>query len=463
MKHRNRYEAKIRLRADHIPVEKPVGDIISQRISTGINFDLYDKIHVEITAAVVYTPMKSFDEVDELKILRSNIRKLNWRKVTPVQKHSIPLILQGCDLMACAQTGSGKTGAFILPVIAKMHENTNKNLKPKSLGQWPFEPEAVILAPTRELAIQISGEARVIAEGTSAKPCCLYGGTDTQCLMKRLRSEFFNMLIATPGRLVDFIKRGFIELRSECQYIILDEADRMLQMGFKKDIDFIAENAKPIYSTKGSGFEQPPGERQTLMFSATFPKPVQKLAHTFLRINHPFIAVGMVGSANRDICQTVKQVDSQWKKDYLLEILNKDLSNNPPILTPKGEIHEKKTLVFVETATKVVNVHQFLEYANLPVACMHGRISQSKREEILEKFKSGSCPILIATAIAARGLDIVGVDHILSEAQQEVPDFLESLVLHIGDTGIGKNGSQSLIWDLPLIHFKKHLMQYEWD
>uniref|UniRef100_A0A915KMY1 RNA helicase n=1 Tax=Romanomermis culicivorax TaxID=13658 RepID=A0A915KMY1_ROMCU len=323
-----------------------------------------------------------------------------------------------------------------------MHESTNKNLKPKSREQWPFEPEAVILAPTRELAIQISEEARIFAEGTSVKPCCLYGGTAPKLLKERLRRDGSNMLIATPGRLADFIDCGYIKLYSKCRYFILDEADRMLEMGFRYDIHFIADNMKSLK------------DRQTLMFSATFPKLVQKLANNFLSKNYPFIAVGMVGAANRDICQTVKQVDSQSKKDHLLEILSEDLSNNQPISKFFQKFVYGRKLFFI---------------------CR--RIDQAEREEILKNFKSGICPILIATAIAARGLDIAGVDHVINydvpksrignvgratsfydakrdskiarymvkillEAQQEVPDFLQALVRYIGDTGVGKSGSK---------------------
>ncbi|XP_076454089.1 ATP-dependent RNA helicase DDX3Y-like isoform X2 [Babylonia areolata] len=380
--------------------------------NTGINFDKYEDIPVEATGENPPAHVESFEDCQLGEIIRNNIVLSKYNKPTPVQKFALPIVLGKRDLMACAQTGSGKTAAFLLPILNQVYEN---GPTPDSLQQSQNRgyrrkmfPLALVLAPTRELASQIYDEARKFSYRSRLRPCVVYGGADIGAQMRDL-DRGCHLLVATPGRLVDMIERGKIGL-DHCKYLVLDEADRMLDMGFEPQIRRIVEKDNM----------PPTGQRQTLMFSATFPKEIQVLARDFLD-NYIFLAVGRVGSTSENITQKVVWVEESEKRSFLLDLLN-----------ASGTGPESLTLVFVETKKGADSLEQFLLYENYPATSIHGDRSQREREDALRMFRGGDRPILVATAVAARGLDIPNVRHVINF---DLPSDIEEYVHRIGRTG----------------------------
>ncbi|XP_069011225.1 DEAD-box helicase 3 X-linked a isoform X8 [Embiotoca jacksoni] len=383
--------------------------------NTGINFEKYDDIPVEATGSNCPPNIDSFHDVDMGEIIMSNIALSRYTRPTPVQKYAIPIIKSKRDLMACAQTGSGKTAAFLLPVLSQiftegpgdaLQATKNSSQENGRYGRRKQYPISLILAPTRELALQIYDEARKVAYRSRVRPCVVYGGADIGQQIRELERGC-HLLVATPGRLVDMMERGKIGL-DYCNYLVLDEADRMLDMGFEPQIRRIVEqDTMP-----------PKGVRQTMMFSATFPKEIQILARDFLE-DYIFLAVGRVGSTSENITQKVVWVEDTDKRSFLLDLLN---------ATGK----ESLTLVFVETKKGADALEDFLYHEGYACTSIHGDRSQRDREEALHQFRSGRCPILVATAVAARGLDISNVKHVINF---DLPSDIEEYVHRIGRTG----------------------------
>nr|ABC87271.1 vasa-like protein [Macrobrachium rosenbergii] len=318
----------------------------------------------------------------------------------PVQKCGIPR--GGGDLMACAQTGSGKTAAFLLPILQQLMAD---GVAASSFVELQ-EPEAIIVAPTRELINQIFLEARKFAYGTCVRPVVVYGGVNTGFQLREI-SKGCNIVCGTPGRLLDVIQRGWIGL-TKLRYLVLDEADRMLDMGFEPDM-------RRLVASPG----MPPKEnRQTLLFSATYPQDIQKLAADFLKTDYLFLAVGIVGGACSDVEQTFVQVTKYSKREQLLDFLK--------------TIGNERTMVFVETKRQADFIATFLCQEELPTTSIHGDREQREREQALADFKAGKCPILVATSVAARGLDIPEVQHVVNF---DLPKNIDEYVHRIGRTG----------------------------
>merc|ERR1719147_94491 len=340
---------------------------------------------------------------------------------TPVQKNSIPVIMNKRDLMSCAQTGSGKTAAFLLPILNRIYIDGPSVGPPSQQNYGGYGrrnkqyPRALVLAPTRELATQIYDEARKFSYRSKVRPCVVYGGANVSDQMRDL-DRGCHLLVATPGRLVDFLERGKISLEF-CKYLCLDEADRMLDMGFEPQIRRIVEQDNMPRSVD---------IRQTMMFSATFPKEIQMLARDFLR-DYVFLAVGRVGSTSENITQKIVWVEEADKRSFLLDLMDasglgaKDLD---------GEA--SRTLVFVETKKGADSLDEFLYREGFPVTSIHGDRTQREREEALRRFKCGQTPIIVATAVAARGLDIPNVKHVINF---DLPGDVEEYVHRIGRTG----------------------------
>ncbi|CAB4017293.1 ATP-dependent RNA helicase DDX3X isoform X2, partial [Paramuricea clavata] len=279
--------------------------------NTGINFDKYEDIPVEATGDKCPAHIENFADCTNLgEVITHNISLCHYSKPTPVQKYAIPIIKDSRDLMACAQTGSGKTAAFLIPILSRIYEE-GPPAPPdmKHLGRRKQFPIGLILAPTRELAIQILDEAKKFAYRSHVRPAVVYGGADVGQQMRDL-DRGCHLLVATPGRLVDMLDRGKIGL-DVCKFLVLDEADRMLDMGFEPQIRRIVEQDTMPKT----------GDRQTLMFSATFPKEIQILARDFLS-NYIFLAVGRVGSTSENITQKIVWVDDVDKRSFLLDLLN---------------------------------------------------------------------------------------------------------------------------------------------
>lgn len=377
--------------------------------NTGINFDKYEDIPVEATGEDLPKCSESFNDANLGEILRNNLILCNYTKPTPVQKWAIPIVMNNRDLMACAQTGSGKTAAFLVPILNALYENGpfETPLPPgRAYGRRKQYPLALVLAPTRELASQIYDEARKFSYRSHVRPCVVYGGADISNQIRDL-DRGCHLLVATPGRLVDMMERGRIGL-DYCTFLVLDEADRMLDMGFEPQIRRIVQkDTMP-----------PAGKRETLMFSATFPREIQILAKDFLH-NYIFLAVGRVGSTSENITQKVVWVEECEKRSYLLDLIN---ATGPDSLT----------LVFVETKKGADALEEFLVVEGFPATSIHGDKSQREREDALRAFRNGDKPILVATAVAARGLDIPNVRHVINF---DLPSDIEEYVHRIGRTG----------------------------
>ncbi|XP_074669774.1 putative ATP-dependent RNA helicase DDX4 [Strix aluco] len=388
---------------------------IFARYQTGINFDKYDESVVEVSGHDPPAPLLTLEEANLCQTLKLNIAKAAYSKLTPVQKYSIPIILAGRDLMACAQTGSGKTVAFLLPIVAQMMRDGVTASSFKELQ----EPECIIVAPTRELINQIFLEARKFVYGTCIRPVVIYGGTQTGHSIRQLE-QGCNVLCATPGRLIDIIEREKIGLH-HVKYLVLDEADRMLDMGFGLDM-------KKLTSYPSM---PPKDKRQTLMFSATFPEAVQRLAGEYLKTDYLFVVVGHMGGACSDVQQNILQVPNYSKRDKLIEILQ--------------SIGYERTLVFVDKKKKADYIAAFLCQENIPTTSIHGDREQRERELALHDFRSGKCAVLVATSVAARGLDIENVQHVINF---DLPSTIEEYVHRIGRTGrCGNTGRAVCFFD----------------
>ncbi|XP_041501518.1 ATP-dependent RNA helicase DDX3Y-like isoform X3 [Microtus oregoni] len=421
--------------------------------NTGINFEKYDDIPVEATGSNCPPHIENFSDVEMGEIIMGNIELTRYTRPTPVQKHAIPIIKEKRDLMACAQTGSGKTAAFLLPILSQIYtDGPGEALKAMKengrYGRRKQYPISLVLAPTRELALQIYEEARKFSYRSRVRPCVVYGGADTVQQIRDLERGC-HLLVATPGRLVDMMERGKIGL-DFCKYLVLDEADRMLDMGFEPQIRRIVEqDTMP-----------PKGIRHTMMFSATFPKEIQMLARDFLD-EYIFLAVGRVGSTSENITQKVVWVEELDKRSFLLDLLN---------ATGKDSL----TLVFVETKKGADSLENFLFQEGYACTSIHGDRSQKDREEALHQFRSGRRPILVATAVHSsivipstllelrtelwallllglatsffneRNLNITkDLLDLLVEAKQEVPSWLENMAYEHHYKGSSRGRSKS--------------------
>ncbi|CAI5535792.1 unnamed protein product [Closterium sp. Naga37s-1] len=435
--------------------------------NTGINFDAYEDIPVETSGDNVPPAITAFDGSGLQPAVMENVKRCNYSNPTPVQRHAIPISLAGRDLMACAQTGSGKTAAFCLPIISGILASGPPPDRPR-FGRKAF-PLALILSPTRELTSQIHAEACKFAYKTGLRAVVVYGGAPAGQQMRELEKGV-EILVATPGRLCDMLERGKVSI-TMVRYLALDEADRMLDMGFEPQIRRIVEQ---------EGMPRA-GERQTLMFSATFPKEIQRLAADFLA-NYVFLTVGRVGSSTDLIQQRVEYVPEHDKRSVLMDLIHahhtsngasgnagkggrlgdcpwelfEALSSEPPLsnistLAPYALSHFINhlpsppttsqgglTLVFVETKKGADSLEDWLCRNGFPATSIHGDRSQQERESALRSFRSGRTPILVATDVAARGLDIPHVSHVIN---YDLPSDIDDYVHRIGRTGrAGKTG-----------------------
>ncbi|KAE9417681.1 hypothetical protein Angca_004278, partial [Angiostrongylus cantonensis] len=379
---------------------------------SGINFDKYEEIPVEATGEDVPAPISLFSELKLHPWIEENIQKSGYNRPTPVQKYSIPALNAGRDLMSCAQTGSGKTAAFLVPLINAILQDGPDAQHPPTMshgGRKKQYPSALVLSPTRELSLQIYNESRKFSYRTPIKSALLYGGRENyKEQINKLRLGC-HILIATPGRLIDVMEQEYIGLKG-CRYLVLDEADRMLDMGFEPQIRQIVD-----LSTMPRK-----GERVTAMFSATFPKDIQVLAQDFLMPNYVFLAVGRVGSTSENIMQkVVVWVEDHEKRSYLMDLLDAGGQNS-------------LTLVFVETKRGASDLSYYLQSAGYEVVAIHGDLKQFEREKHLDSFRSGATPVMVATAVAARGLDIPNVKHVIN---YDLPAEVDEYVHRIGRTG----------------------------
>ena len=361
-----------------------------------------------------------FDQLGLSADLLKAVKDLGYEKPTPIQQKAVPVILEGKDVMGAAQTGTGKTAGFTLPMLRRLEVYANKSMSP---ARHPLR--GLILVPTRELAIQVFESVKEYSKYTSLKSSLVYGGVNIDSQIAVLRSGV-EILVATPGRLLDHIQQKNVML-SNVEYFVLDEADRMLDMGFLPDI-------KKILNLL-------PAKRQNLMFSATFTDDIKRLAKQFL--NDPVvIETSKRNSVSNLITHRVFSVDRNRKSDALIRLIN-----------------EKKidqAIIFTNTKSSSDQLAKKLLKHNLAAAAIHGDKNQLQRCQALNEFKQGDIRLLVATDVAARGLDIAELSCVIN---YELPNNPEDYVHRIGRTG--RAGAKGYALSLVSSDEQKYLVEIE--
>jgi ATP-dependent RNA helicase RhlE len=330
----------------------------------------------------------SFADLNLHPTILEAIRDAGYTSPTPIQRDAIPLALKGRDIMGLAQTGTGKTAAFTLPIIERLIDG-------------PRRTRALILTPTRELCVQVEESFRKYARHGEISVVAVYGGVPLDPQERRLR-EGVDVVVATPGRLIDHLERQNVVF-DDLEVLVLDEADRMLDMGFAPQINRIVD--------------QVPAYRQTLLFSATMPPEVEALARKYLR--KPIVVqVGVRSAPASTVTHAVYPVPREKKNALLVELLT-------------GSVHDS-VLIFSRTKHGADRIVRDLEKAGVTATAMHADKSQSQRTKALQDFKDGTISVLVATDIAQRGLDISGITHVIN---YDVPQQAEDYVHRIGRTG----------------------------
>ncbi len=362
----------------------------------------------------------SFTELNINPSLQKAIDDMGYEEMTPIQAQAIPPGLQGRDIIGCAQTGTGKTLAFLLPAVEHLLREPRKTQR----------PQIVILEPTRELVIQITGEARKLTARTQLRVVSIYGGASIKKQTRKLRRGV-DVVIATPGRLMDHMRRKNIHF-GDLRILVLDEADRMLDMGFMPDIQTIVGAM--------------PRQRQTMLFSATIPPAVSALARQFQQ-DPVHIEIGL-DQPPETIRQVLYPVPKHLKPDLLVAMLKQmDISS---------------ALIFTRTKQEADIVTRHLRQANISVSCIHGDFRQRERISALEGFRTGKHRALVATNIAARGLDVEGISHVIN---YDVPDHPENYIHRIGRTARADAYGDAITLvdpdDEVLIHRIEYLLDQE--
>ena len=335
-----------------------------------------------------------FKDLNLIEPILKALEKEGYTNPTPIQEQAIPVVLEGKDLLGCAQTGTGKTAAFAIPILQNLY-----NQKHEEKGAWNIK--ALILTPTRELAIQIDESFAAYGKNTGLKHLVVFGGVSQYHQTNALRRGV-DILIATPGRLLDLIDQKFISLQ-HIQLFVLDEADRMLDMGFIHDVKRIITRL--------------PEKRQTLFFSATMPPEISRLSSSILT-NPVRIEVTPVSSTAEKVEQAVYFVEKNDKRSLLIHLLKDE--------------NIKSALVFARTKYGADKITKDLLRANIKADAIHGNKSQSARQNALTNFKEGRIRVLVATDIAARGIDVDDLSHVIN---YELPNVAETYVHRIGRTG----------------------------
>lgn len=349
--------------------------------------------------------LEKFQALHISDIIIQALNTMGFEEPTPIQACAIPVAMSGRDMIGQAQTGTGKTAAYGIPVLEKILSSSNPSK----------ELQAVVLSPTRELAMQVAEELNHLAQFTSVQALPIYGGQDMERQLRRLRKSP-QIIVATPGRLIDHMKRGTISL-NHISTIVLDEADEMLDMGFIEDINLIMAAT--------------PSDRQTLLFSATMPKPIQQLAETFL--HDPEVVRMKAKEVTIDLIeQSYIEVPDRQKFDILCRLL--DLQE--PDLA----------IIFVRTKRRVDELSEALKKRGYSAEGIHGDLTQGKRDTVIRQFREKTIDILVATDVAARGLDISGVTHVFN---YDLPQDPESYVHRVGRTGRAGQSGEATTFVIP--------------
>ncbi len=344
-----------------------------------------------------------FTDFNLIKNLQEAIDEIGYTTPTPIQQQAIPIILDEKDLVGTAQTGTGKTAAFAIPIINYLHKLVSNSKRTKRI-------RTLVLTPTRELAIQIGENFEAYGKYTKIKTLVIFGGVSQVPQVDALK-QGMDVLVATPGRLLDLHKQGFIDL-DHLHHLVLDEADLMLDMGFINDVKKILKLT--------------PENRQTLLFSATMPIAIRELADAFLK-NPKYVSVAPVSSAADIVKQKVYLVEKEDKRKLLLHIIqNENLKN---------------VLIFTRTKGGADNVTRFLKKNNVTAEAIHGDKSQGARQRVLTSFKNKEIDVLVATDVASRGIDIDLLPYVIN---YELPNVPETFVHRIGRTGRAGNEGMAI-------------------
>ncbi|MBA4321632.1 MAG: ATP-dependent helicase [Odoribacter sp.] len=334
--------------------------------------------------------------------VKTGIAELGYKKPTDIQYKSIPPILKGEDVLAIAQTGTGKTAAFSIPILHILHQRKyteiNKGIK------------CLVMAPTHELALQIESVFRAIGTYTNVITFCIHGGVDQVPQIKQL-NEGVDILIATPGRMFDLVSQGILDLK-QVEILILDEADHMLDLGFISDIRDLMRHI--------------PRKRQTLFFSATINERIKKLAYSLVT-DAIRIQISPKDPVARNIEHAVAFIEMDDKRFFLETLIRENM--------------DKKMLVFVRTKIRAERVKKVLDRAYIPSESIHGDKEQSNRSRTMDGFRNGDIKVLIATDLTARGIDVPNVEYVVN---YDLPETLENYVHRVGRTGRGTKKGQAI-------------------
>lgn len=343
-----------------------------------------------------------FEQYNISPEIKESLAELGFKRPTDIQYKAIPSILKGDDVMAIAQTGTGKTAAFAIPVLHRLQQQDRRSRKGR------YEVKCLVMVPTRELAIQIAGVFQQIAQFTELRILGMVGGVDQEPQVKFLEKGV-DVLIATPGRMFDQINQGHLDL-SKVQTLILDEADHMLDLGFIRDIRDVIRHI--------------PRDHQTLFFSATLDKDIKDLAYSV--VNNPIrIQVSPEDPVSKNVSHAVAYVEMDDKRFFLERLVR--------------EFPDKKILVFVRTKVRAERVVAAMARVGINSLAMHGGKEQDDRLQVMSEFKEGAVPLLITTDVNARGIDIPNVDYVVN---YDLPDVPENYVHRVGRTGRGVQKGQ---------------------
>ena len=340
-----------------------------------------------------------FEEYRLSKEVKRNLEEMGFKRPTDIQFKCLPHIQRGEDLLAIAQTGTGKTAAFAIPIIDKIQQIRFKAFEKSSLVR------VVVMAPTRELAQQITQVFNQIGKNTKVKALCVYGGVEQDHQINKLL-EGMDIVVSTPGRLFDLVSQGYLKL-DKVEILVLDEADHMLDLGFAKDIDDLVNKI--------------PGRRQTLFFSATISTKIKHQAYKMVSSKAIRIQISPKDPVSKNVNHQIVFVEMDVKRYFLQRLID--------------ENEGLKFMVFVRTKVRAERVKAAMERANIDTLTLHGDIEQTEREINLQAFRTGACKILIATDVSARGIDVDGVDYVIN---YDIPDVAENYVHRVGRTGRGR-------------------------
>ncbi len=344
-----------------------------------------------------------FSEYRISRELKSNLEEMGFKRPTDIQFKCIPNIQKGEDLLAIAQTGTGKTAAFAIPIIDKIQFNR------KTPGKDGIK--CIVMVPTRELCTQITDVFNQIARKTKVKTMAVYGGVEQDSQIERLIAGI-DILVTTPGRMFDLVSQGYIKL-NKIETLILDEADQMLNLGFYKDIEDLIRFL--------------PKKRQTLFFSATIDKKIKKLAYSLVNSKAIRIQISPKNPVSKNVTHAITFVEMDDKRFFLERILK--------------EKEALRFMIFVRTKVRAERVKAAMHRVGIETEAIHGDKEQKDRQKVLNDFKANKTRVLIATDVSARGIDIPNVDYVIN---YDMPDIAENYVHRVGRTGRGKNKGQAL-------------------